>query len=112
MEKGDTLALGLARERSAVSQHFGHSLTTLEGRLSETVSIFRMLCLLQLQNQVSICNTVRKMVSLLLWVVTVVALLLLIGLNFNTVLISGAATLSALTVALSELRAVADLHMH
>ncbi|KAL8447785.1 hypothetical protein Emed_004080 [Eimeria media] len=54
-------------------------------------------------NQVSICNTVEKMISLLLWVVTIVGLLLLIGLNFNTVLISGAATLSALTVALSNL---------
>ncbi|KAL8273564.1 hypothetical protein Esti_002491 [Eimeria stiedai] len=54
-------------------------------------------------NQVSICNTVEKMISLLLWVITIVGLLLLIGLNFNTVLISGAATLSALTVALSNL---------
>ncbi|KAL8433112.1 hypothetical protein ACSSS7_004135 [Eimeria intestinalis] len=54
-------------------------------------------------NQVSICNTVEKMISLILWVITIVGLLLLIGLNFNTVLISGAATLSALTVALSNL---------
>ncbi|KAL8424533.1 hypothetical protein Efla_005639 [Eimeria flavescens] len=56
-----------------------------------------------LQNQASICKTVRQMISVLLWAAAAVALLLVLGVDLNTVLVTGAAALSALLVALSYL---------
>lgn len=41
------------------------------------------------------------MMSLLLWFVTLIVLLLVMGVEMNTVVMSGAAFLSAVTVALS-----------
>lgn len=42
------------------------------------------------------------MISVVLWVATLVAMLLVFGVNLNTVLVSGAASISALVVALSQ----------
>ena len=55
-----------------------------------------------MQSQASICKTVRRMISVVLWVATLVAMLLVFGVNLNTVLVSGAASISALVVALSQ----------
>lgn len=56
-----------------------------------------------MQSQASIASTVLRMMSLLLWFVTVIALLLVLGVEINTVVMSGAAFLSAITVSLSTL---------
>ncbi|OEH74642.1 hypothetical protein cyc_01995 [Cyclospora cayetanensis] len=67
------------------------------------VSIYKMrkALLKSLTSQSSICKTVQRMISVVLWVVTLVAMLLAFGVNLNTVLVSGAASISALVVALS-----------
>ncbi|CDI86007.1 hypothetical protein, conserved [Eimeria praecox] len=67
------------------------------------VSIYKMrkALLKSLTSQASICKTVRRMISVVLWVATLVAMLLVFGVNLNTVLVSGAASISALVVALS-----------
>ncbi|CDJ60495.1 hypothetical protein, conserved [Eimeria maxima] len=54
-----------------------------------------------LKSQASIASTVLRMMSLLLWFVTLIVLLLVMGVEMNTVVMSGAAFLSAVTVALS-----------
>ncbi|KAL8271140.1 hypothetical protein Esti_004908 [Eimeria stiedai] len=54
-----------------------------------------------LKSQASIASTVLRMISLLLWFVTLIALLLVLGVEINTVVMSGAAFLSAITVSLS-----------
>ncbi|XP_026193928.1 uncharacterized protein LOC34618726 [Cyclospora cayetanensis] len=54
-----------------------------------------------LKSQASIASTVLRMMSLLLWFVTMIALLLVMGIEMNTVVMSGAAFLSAITVSLS-----------
>ncbi|KEP60089.1 UNVERIFIED_CONTAM: transporter, small conductance mechanosensitive ion channel (MscS) family protein [Hammondia hammondi] len=56
-----------------------------------------------LRSQGSVASTVLRMISLLLWFVCAVVMLLVIGVDMNTVIVSGAAFLSALTVALSYL---------
>ncbi|PHJ24646.1 small conductance mechanosensitive ion channel family protein [Cystoisospora suis] len=56
-----------------------------------------------LRSQGSVASTVLRMVSLLLWFICAVVLLLVVGVDMNTVIVSGAAFLSALTVALSYL---------
>lgn len=42
------------------------------------------------------------MISVFLWIVTLVALLLVLGVDLNTVLVTGAAALSAMLVGLSK----------
>lgn len=64
--------------------------------------LYAPFCLFYLQSQASICKTVQRMISVVLWVATLVAMLLVFGVNLNTVLVSGAASISALVVALSE----------
>ncbi|CBZ54527.1 hypothetical protein NCLIV_049560 [Neospora caninum Liverpool] len=54
-----------------------------------------------LKSQASIASTVSRMISVLLWVVSFIILLLVLGVNINTVIVSGAACLSAIIVALS-----------
>ncbi|PFH37561.1 hypothetical protein BESB_040190 [Besnoitia besnoiti] len=56
-----------------------------------------------LRSQGSVASTVLRMISLLLWFVCAVVMLLVIGVDMNSVIVSGAAFLSALTVALSYL---------
>ncbi|KAL8433268.1 hypothetical protein ACSSS7_004053 [Eimeria intestinalis] len=67
------------------------------------ISIYKMrkALLKSLTSQASICKTVRRMISIVLWAATLVAMLLVFGVNLNTVIVSGAAAISALTVALS-----------
>ncbi|KAL8452739.1 hypothetical protein Emed_001303 [Eimeria media] len=67
------------------------------------ISIYKMrkALLKSLTSQASICKTVRRMISIVLWAATLVAMLLVFGVNLNTVVVSGAAAISALTVALS-----------
>ncbi|KAL8274718.1 hypothetical protein Esti_001433 [Eimeria stiedai] len=66
------------------------------------ISIYKMrkALLKSLTSQASICKTVRRMISIVLWAATLVAMLLVFGVNLNTVIVSGAAAISALTVAL------------
>ncbi|PHJ25104.1 small conductance mechanosensitive ion channel family protein [Cystoisospora suis] len=54
-----------------------------------------------LKSQASIASTVRRMISVLLWVISFIVFLLVLGVNINTVIVSGAASLSAIIVALS-----------
>lgn len=56
------------------------------------------------QSQASIASTVRRMISVLLWVISFIVFLLILGVNINTVIVSGAASLSAIIVALSKPR--------
>lgn len=69
---------------------------------STHLSLFLLNGVLFRQSQASICKTVRRMISVVLWVATLVAMLLVFGVNLNTVLVSGAASISALVVALSR----------
>ncbi|KEP67227.1 UNVERIFIED_CONTAM: transporter, small conductance mechanosensitive ion channel (MscS) family protein [Hammondia hammondi] len=54
-----------------------------------------------LKSQASIASTVSRMISVLLWVISFIILLLVLGVDINTVIVSGAACLSAIIVALS-----------
>lgn len=54
------------------------------------------------QSQTSIASTVLRMISVLLWFVALIVLLLVMGVDMNTVVVSGAAFLSAMTVSLSK----------
>lgn len=73
------------------------------------VSVSSVVELLFCKNQASICKTVRRMISVVLWVATLVGFLLVFGVNLNTVLVSGAASISALVVALSKYRLLSRL---
>ena len=63
-----------------------------------------------LQSQASIASTVLRMMSLLLWFVTMIVLLLVLGVEMNTVVMSGAAFLSAITVSLSTFLCCTAFH--